>query len=307
MIAALPHGSLAAVPTPVTAAGEVDSDAMARILDAIVAAGVSGALVLGSTGEVAALSVAARAAAVRAARAALPPSFPLIVGVANPSLDGARADIEVAEEHEACAVLVAPPYYGPVGQTAVARFYTQLSDGTDLPMVGYHIPAFTGVRIEPQTVQSLARDGILVGVKDSNRDLEYFQQIVAVGAHLDGPWNAYIGTDSLLLPALMLGAAGGITLVASIVPAMTARLVDLHREGDLASAAELQRVITRVLLAVRRGSFPAGGKAALSILGRCRPDLVPPGLGLDEAEIDALRSDLLEFDLAAWSPSGARG
>lgn len=303
MTSALPNGSLAAVPTPVTERGEVDSDAMSRILGAIASAGASGVLILGSTGEVASLSARGRAAAVQAARSALPVGFPLIVGVANPSLDGARADIEVAEDHDACAVLVAPPYYGRVGQPTVAGFYTELSAVTDLPIVGYHIPAFTGVRLEPQTVRALACDGILAGIKDSNRDLEYFQQIVTLDPGADRRWTAYIGTDSLLLPALLLGAAGGITLVASIAPAMTARLVELHRRGDVAAATKLQGVLTRLLLTVRRGSFPAGGKAALSILGHCRPDLVPPGIGLDDEEIDALRQDLLEFDLATWTSS----
>ena len=177
-------------------------------------------------------------------------------------------------------MLVAPPFYGPVDQVAVRRFYAALKDRTDLPILAYHVPAFTGTAVEPGTVAALARDGVIVGVKDSNRDLEYLQQAIAVGHELRTPWSTYVGTDSLLLPALILGATGGITLAANIVPSWTAHLVQLHETGDISAAAELQARLTSLLFALRRGAFPAGGKAALSILGLAGPNLVAPAQGL---------------------------
>ncbi|WGD36542.1 hypothetical protein [Lysinibacter sp. HNR] len=51
-------------------------------------------------------------------------------------------------------------------------------------------------------------------MKDSNSDLEYLQQVIAIGEGLKSAWQVYVGTDSLLLPAMLLGAAvGGSTLV----------------------------------------------------------------------------------------------
>jgi 4-hydroxy-tetrahydrodipicolinate synthase len=288
----LPGGSLAAVLTPLTERGEVDEDSLRSEIDAIVTAGVSGIVVLGSTGEVAALAAHSREMVIRTAVEAVPEGYPVIVGVANANLSGALDDLALVEHSGGAAALVAPPFYGPIDQAGVARFYETLAAASETSILGYHIPAFTGIRLEPETVSALARDGVLIGLKDSNRDLEYFQQILAIGDEIETGWATYVGTDSLIFPAMMLGATGAITLAASVMPAWTAQLVRLIEIHDLDAAAELQAKLTKLILTLRRGSFPAGGKAALSLLGYGRPDLVAPMRGLDAVQIRALQADL---------------
>ncbi|MEU8825372.1 dihydrodipicolinate synthase family protein [Streptomyces sp. NPDC048636] len=289
----LPDGSLAAVLTPLTASGTVDRAALDRLIRWIAEGGVSGLVVLGSSGEVAALDPAQRREVVTVAvETAHTRGLPVIVGVANPCQAGALEDITAAGALGADAVLVAPPYYAPLDQLSVRRFYDAVGARAELPVLGYHIPAFTGVPLDPATVAALAADGILAGVKDSNRDLEYFQQMLAIGAGLTRPWSVYTGTDSLLLPALTLGATGGITLAANIVPSWTARLAVLAQAGEIAAAADVQTRLTDLILTLRRGPFPAGGKAALSVLGLAGPGLVAPAAGLDEKETAILAAEL---------------
>ena len=299
MATGLPRGSLAAVLTPLTDRGEIHEPDLRTEIEAIVSGGVAGIVVLGSSGEVASLSKASREAVVRTARGAVPADFPVIVGVAATGLAAALDDLSAAIDGGATAALVAPPFYGPVDQASVRRFYEAMAAASSIPMLGYHIPAFTGVRLEPATVAGLAADGVLIGLKDSNRDLEYLQQIVAIGDSAASGWTTYVGTDSLILPAMVIGATGGITLAASIVPSWTARLVALIEAGDLAAARGLQATLTELILVLRRGSFPAGAKAALSILGISSPELVPPARGLDDEQIASLRVELERLGVTA--------
>lgn len=279
------HSSFAAVPTPLASDGSVDIAGLTRLIEHVADGGGDGVLVLGSSGEVAALDPGARRLVVETAVATADDRLAVFAGVATPSLHAARIEIAALQGAGAAAAVVAPPFYGPVDQATVARFYRALAQEASIPLIGYHIPAFTGVPLEVATVIGLARDGVLAGIKDSNRDLEYFQQVARAGDRTERPWSAFVGTDSLLMPAILLGGAGGITLGASVAPAWSAALVAACRRGDYDEAMREQRRLTRLILALRRGSFPAGAKAALDFLGICGPDLVPParGLALDEA------------------------
>ena len=282
------RGSFAAVPTPLNEQGEIDGNALSRIIENILAGGCSGVLVLGSSGEVTALPLEARRKVIETAVSAVNGKASVLAGIASPSLYGARAELEVMHEYPLDAVVVTPPYYGPVDQDTVSRFYRSLAEYSRVPIIGYHIPAFTGVRIEVDTARALALDGVLAGVKDSNRDQEYFQQIARIRHDTDRPWSAFVGTDSLLLPALMAGATGGITLSASITPAWTAGLVAAFDSADFPEAIRLQEKLTAVILAIRRGAFPAGAKAALQHLGLSGRTLAAPAIGLSEQEAHAL-------------------
>lgn len=299
------RGSFAAVPTPLTIEGEIDTAALVRILEHIVDGGCAGVLVLGSSGEVAALTPEARRTVIETATSTVGDRATVLSGIANPSLHGALADLALAEEYPLDAVVVTPPYYGPVEQSTVAAFYRALAAASSLPILGYHIPAFTGVRIDVETARELAADGTLAGIKDSNRDFEYFQQVADLGATTGRPWSAFVGTDSFLLPALMADGAGGITLAASVAPSWAAGLVAAVAANDHPTAVRLQERLTALVLALRRGSFPAGAKAALSHLGLGGPTLAPPATGLGPEAIAELGAVLDELGVTREGPRPA--
>ncbi|MBI3428788.1 MAG: dihydrodipicolinate synthase family protein [Actinobacteria bacterium] len=300
MAQALPRGSIAAVPTPLTIDGLVDQDALQEIINHVVNGGCSGLLVLGSSGEVAALSAQSRRQVVISAVDAAGDRCPVIVGIASPSMGGALDDLATLQDVSVTAALIVPPFYGNLSQSEVGRFYRTLAKNSDVPLLGYNIPAFTGIRIDVSTATRLADEGVLAGIKDSGRDLEYFQQIAAISPPSGNLWMSYIGTDSLLLPALIFGASGGITLAASIAPLWTSALVHAANMGEYTEASALQTKITNLILALRRGTYPAGAKAALSLLGYGSAELVAPASGLSPDEIIKLGEDLCRIGVPGF-------
>lgn len=296
----MPQGSIAAVPTPLASDGAVDQDALKKIINHVVNGGCSGILVLGSSGEVAALSEKDRRQVVATAVEVVAGRCSVMVGIASPSMSGALDELVALDGVSVVAALVVPPFYGKRNQSEVENFYRILHDHSELPLLGYNIPSFTGIRIDVSTATRLADDGVLIGIKDSSRDLEYFQQIAAISLASENPWMSYIGTDSLLLPALMFGASGGITLAATIAPTWTSALVGSVNTSDYTEATALQAKITNLLFCLRRGTFPAGAKAALNLLGFGGGELVAPASGLSADEVIDLGKDLCRLGVPGF-------
>jgi 2-dehydro-3-deoxy-D-pentonate aldolase len=269
------RGVMPALVTPLTPDERFDADSCRRLVEYVLAGGVHGVLALGSSGEVASLGATTRGQVVEGVAAAVDGRVPMLVGVAQTSLEAARADIQVAAGAGAAAALVAPPFYAPLDQAAVLRFYRRVAESSPLPILVYNIPGFTKVRVEPTTVAILASEGCVVGIKDSSRDFEYFEQVLDVTGDVPG-FASFVGTDALLLAALALGASGAITITANLAPTWCREVYDLVGTGCLMEARSRQGDLMRLTLALRAGVFPAAAKSALELLGICGESAAPP-------------------------------
>src|SRR5487761_350177 len=288
------RGVLPALVTPLTRDGAVDEPAIGRLVEHVLAGGVHGLLALGSTGEVASLGQAARRQVLAAVIKAAAGRVPVICGVAQSHLADARAEVSAAAGLGAMAVLVAPPYYYPIDQPTVLNFYRKVADGSPLPILVYNIPMNTKVVIEPTSVATLAREGSVVGIKDSGRDFEYFEN-VSVATRSLPDFRIFTGSDTMLLASLVMGGAGTICGAGNIAPGWVVKIFDAFERGDLKAARTQQDLLIELVMAVRAGVFPSAIKAGLHLLGLCDPWLAPPVAPLNETSTESLRERL-----AAW-------
>src|SRR5579872_7361878 len=295
-------GVLPALVTPLTEAGAVDEPAVGRLVEHVVAAGVSGLLPLGSTGETASLDEpswrAMLAATVKAARGRVP----VICGVAQSNLPAAAAEVAAAAELGADAVLVAPPFYYFVDQPTVISFYRAIAEAGPIPVLLYNIPQNTKVPADPATVAALAREGAIKGIKDSSRDFEYFELIC--GATRDMPaFRIFTGSDTMLLASLAMGGAGTICGAANVAPGWVVRIYDEFVRGDLNAAREHQDQLIDLIMQLRGGVFPAAIKAALEAQGVCAAWMARPIAPLDARARDTLGVKLAEWGLLTAAPT----
>jgi len=293
-------GVMAALVTPASENGALDTGGLERLVDRVVAGGVHGISPVGSTGEGPKMSGDQRAAIVRRVRACAPPGMPVIPGVPIATLDDAVAELDALAEAGASAALVSPPSYYPLCDGAVLRLYQALADRSPLPLLLYNIPAFTKVRIAPEVAAELAAHPQVAGMKDSSRDMEYQQQVLQACA--DAEFSVLTGTDTLLVASLLTGARGTIAASANLVPQLTVGIYQAFTAGDIPGALMLQQSLSAVVAACRRGEFPAGWKAALEIAGVCHAHPVLPGTTLPDAQ----RADLAARLDAAWPGHLAR-
>ena len=205
----LPAGVHVALATPFTPEYDVDVPAVRRLVEHVVEGGIRGLNVMGSTGEVASLSQPRRRLLVDTVVDAAAGRVPIIAAVAQNSLDDAMREIDALARQGVGGALVTAPSYYPLTPLSVESYYRSLAAGSALPLLIYHIPQFTKVFVPPETVAALARDGIVVGIKDSSRDFEYFSQVVFATRGIEG-FRAFTGSDTMLLASLVLGASGTI-------------------------------------------------------------------------------------------------
>ncbi len=285
------RGVLPALATPLHRDGAVDEPAIQRLVEHVLVGGVHGLLALGSTGEVASLDQAARRQVVAAVVKAAAGRVPVLCGVAQSRLADAKADAIAAAELGVDAVLVAPPYYYPIDQATVLSFYRAMAATSPLPILIYNIPQNTKVVADPATVAALAREGSVVGIKDSSRDFEYFESVCVATRSLPD-FRIFTGSDTMLLASLAMGGAGTICGGANVAPGWVVRIFDDYERGDLMAARTHQDSLIELIYAVRAGVFPSAIKAALHLQGLCEPWLVSPVAPLDEAAVNDLRRQL---------------
>ncbi|HWB87556.1 MAG TPA: dihydrodipicolinate synthase family protein [Bryobacteraceae bacterium] len=293
-------GVLSALVTPLNGEGEIDEAAIARLVQHIRAGGVKGVCPVGSTGEGPHLSAAQRLQVVKAVRREAGSDLPVIPGVAATAFEDARRQVDDYAKAGADAVLVTPPFYYLLPQSAVRDFFLSLADASPLPVLLYNIPHLTKVAIAPETVAELARHAKIAGMKDSSRDFEYFQNIAAFGLP---EFSLLTGSDTMLLASLLAGGHGTIAASTNLAPWLSVSLMDAVRAGDLETARRLQFRLLHIVQLCRRGSFPAGWKAALELAGLCSARTVPPTPPLSRELTQQLFGDLKQsgLELAAAS------
>jgi 4-hydroxy-tetrahydrodipicolinate synthase len=247
----------------------------------VIDGGVHGLLPLGSTGETASLDEAARRTILACVVAAAAGRVPVICGVAQSHLAAAIVEVEAAGRLGATAALVAPPFYYPMDQVTLLAFYRNLAASSPVPILLYNIPQFTKVVAEPGSVATLAREGTIVGIKDSSRDFEYFEGVCIAPRELPR-FRIFTGSDTMLLPSLAMGAAGTICGAANVAPRWVVRIFDHFKHGDLVAARTEQDVLYQLVIALRTGVFPAAIKAACHLQGICDPWCATPMQPLDE-------------------------
>lgn len=243
--------------------------------------GLDGVVVAGSTGEAPLLDPDEHRRAVAWTREATPQGKWLIAGTGAESTRQAIALTKGAAEAGADAVLVRPPSYFPaVAARALANYYRAIADASPIPVLVYNIPKYTHVQLPPELLQELSTHARVVGVKDSSGDLKN----LAAYREAAPQWAVFVGSGSLLLPALELECDGGIVAVACYAARLCAELLTAFHAGDRDTASALQHRIGPLDKEIVSRLGPAGVKAAMDAAGLYGGPPRPPLAPLSEAE-----------------------
>ena len=259
------HGTIPPLPTPFDQAGAFDAEVQRQLIAAL-EPNVGSFLILGSNGEAAFLSEAERKEVLEQARAAIPKSKPMLAGTGG---EATRIVIErnrVAAEVGADFVLVVAPFYfrGQMSDAALEAHYRTVADESPLPVLLYNIPQATTLSLSPALVAKLAEHPNIVGIKDSSGNVGALTEIMR---QVPEDFTVLTGNAPTLLPALSLGAKGGILAVANVAPQAYGRIVRCFEAGDIEQARALQLRFNPLALAVTSRYGVPGLKAALRLQG----------------------------------------
>ena len=229
-------------------------------------AGVSGYVVLGSTGERVNLDEREYIQVIEIARRAVPEKLTFIAGAGQQSTRGTISEIARAADAGAEAVLVITPHYyrSAITQDALVRHYTVVADASPVPIILYSMPDLTGVKIEPETAARLSEHKTIVGIKDSSADIAQLAETVRLAPD---DFAVMIGNGTVLCEALQAGARGGILAVGCVALQLCLKIYRAVRAGDIDRGKLLQEKLTPLARAVTKTYGIGGLKTAMEMVG----------------------------------------
>ena len=287
--------SLIAAPhTAFHADGSLNLDPVAAQAELMLAGGVRGAFVCGTTGEGMSLTADERMRVARRWRDVAPAGFAVIIHVTAQCLDESKALAAHAASIGADAMAVtAPCFYRPRTPDELADWCAAVAAAApELPLLYYHIPGYTGVYLPMLAFLERAGQTVptLVGVKFTHEDMmDYGRCLTRFG----GRYNLLFGLDGLLLAALALGAHGAIGGTYGYAGRLFSRIVEQFEAGSLGGARTDQATAMEMIAALADcgGHVPAG-KAVLKMMGvDCGP-VRAPLVPLTEERYYRLRAEL---------------
>lgn len=251
----------------------IDEDAFAAIIDHLLEGGIDGVFPCGTTGEFASLTREERTHVIELAVEHADGAVPVLAGAAATSVDDAVARAEDAAAIGADAAVLTPPYFhsanAPEGNQ---QFLEGVADRSPLPLLLYNIPVCTGGRLEPETLEAVATHDNVIGLKDSSGDLEYFLSALR---RTPEDFLMLQGYDALLVPALRMGADGGVNALSNVVPE---RYAELYETADEPRGRELQDAVASLFESCATYGFAPATKTALEHRDVIPTDAVRPPL-----------------------------
>lgn len=289
-MAKLFHGTYTAVITPFTPSNAIDWVAFEKIIEQQIAAGITGLVFVGTTGESPTLSHDEHREILRWSVQVVNQRCQVIHGTGS---NNTRETIEFAEvsfEAGADGQLVINPYYNKPTQEGLYRHFSAVAHATDLPIIIYNIKGRTAVNLETETLLRLLRHKSIVGVKEASGDLA---QIMDVIQHTPEDFSVLSGDDALTLPILACGGDGVISVVSNCVPASFRNCVQNFLDGNLLAAQQQFYSLLPLMQLTMQETNPIPIKALMHQLGYCSPQVRLP-LCEPTAETQQLIEDSLE-------------
>lgn len=281
--------------TPFTASGEIDEQALRRLVDFQLDNGVTGLCPNGVTGEAAALTDEEK---LRTTEICVEQAAGRALVVPDIGTECLSRTIELAkgaEERGADAVLAFTPYLDPPTQRGLVAYYHRLADSVSVPLLMHNLPGRTTVDTSPQQIAELAEHPNIVGIKEGNQDIVRLRRVL----HLirDADFVVLSGNDFTALPALLLGGHGHISVAANVMPRQSRSIVEAALAGDFVTARELYLKFAEFYRGIYFATNPIALKKAFTLahfdVGEPRLPLTP----LPEELVSELEAIMKSCDL----------
>ena len=287
------RGTFTALVTPFRN-GRIDVSAFEKLIENQIAAGISGVVAVGTTGESPTLSHEERQELIRLAVTTAKKRCQVLAGTGSNATQHAVADTKAAEKLGVDGALLVAPYYNKPSQEGLFRHFKTIADATALPIMLYNIPGRCGVDIVPDTAMRLAKEcGNIVSIKEASGSVE---RVSELRGRLPESFTILSGDDSLTLPFMSVGAVGVVSVASNLFPAEVCALVRAYECGDAKLAFNLHHKMFPLFKDLFIEPNPVPVKTALGWRGGMSGEVRLPLCEMSEANRARLRKTLQEFE-----------
>ena len=274
----------------------VDYDAFRALIDRQAAAGITGIVPVGTTGESPTVTAEEHLEIIRVAIEHNAGRMQVVVGTGANATAEAIHLTKAAEEMGADSSLQVCPYYNKPSQEGLYQHYKAVADSTKLPIMLYSVPGRSTVAIAPETAARLATDcSNILSLKEAGGSVDRINQLVQT---VPEGFELLSGDDPLTLPFMSCGATGLVSVAANIIPEVMVKLVNACLANDYKEALSLQKKyypLFNALMSLDTNPVPI--KSAAVMMGHCADEFRLPLVGMTSENNAKLKAVLSDFGL----------
>jgi 4-hydroxy-tetrahydrodipicolinate synthase len=274
------RGSLVALVTPMTEAGDVDHVAFGRLLDWHAREGSDGLVIGGTTGESATVTASESAELLQIAVQRVGGRLPVIAGTGSNSTADSVDRTRTACEIGADGVMVVTPYYNRPTQEGLYRHFSVIADASSVPLILYNVPSRTVCDLLPETVERLSAHPQVIGVKEATGNIARGIEILE---RCGDDFLLLSGDDPSCRELIGVGAQGVVTVTGNVAPRLMHEMVEAALSDDMDGARELDEQLSGLHTALFVESNPIPTKWALGRMG-----MIGKGIRLPLVELSDL-------------------
>ena len=282
------RGMGVALVTPFDEEGNVDFEALVKLVDYQLENGTDFLCVLGTTAETPTLSKEEKDQVKRCVIERVNGRVPILLGVGSNNTQAVVETVKNEDMNGVDALLVVVPYYNKPSQEGIYQHYKAVAEATTLPIVLYNVPGRTGVNMTAETTLRLARDfENIVAIKEASGNITQMDEILK---NKPEGFDLISGDDGITYPLVSLGAVGVISVLGNAFPAEFGKMTRLAMEGDYAQALTIHHQFTEMYRLLFVDGNPAGAKALLSMMGMMKNKLRLPLVPARDVTCEQLQS-----------------
>jgi 4-hydroxy-tetrahydrodipicolinate synthase len=289
------QGVVPPIVTPFNKDYSIDLKGLRELVRFCIDSDLHSIVVGGSTGEYTYMTLEERKKIIEVAVHEAAGERPIIAGTGCHSTEQTIELTEYAKNVGAAGALIITPHYLVPTEEGVINHYEKIAQSVDLPIIIYCFPAVTGVYISEDMLLRLSKEKNIVGIKNTSSQEHTNLLIEAMQNQKD--FSIVNGWDTLFLPTLACGGAGGMCVAAQVVPKKFIELYEaIVKESDVKKAAELHNKMVPLFKATYKEPNPGPIKAALELAGLPAGPTRSPLLPVSEKLKAELSSILKELD-----------
>jgi len=287
------RGTFTALVTPFRN-GDVDLAAFEKLIEAQIAAGISGVVAVGTTGESPTLTHEEKEKVIQRTVKVVNGRGKVLAGTGTNSTRDAIDATKFAEKAGVDGALLVAPYYNKPSQEGLFRHFKAIAEATSLSIMLYNIPGRCSVDIGADTVVRLAEScRNIVAIKEASGSVE---RVGELRRRLPKEFTILSGDDSLTLPFMAVGAVGVVSVASNLFPAEVCALVRACESGDFKTAESLHRKMFPLFKDLFIEPNPVPVKTALDWRGAMSAEVRLPLCEMMDANQTRLRKTLQEFE-----------
>jgi len=257
-------GTGVALVTPFKNDFSVDHEALAKIVNHVIAGGVEYLVVLGTTGEPATLTTEEKEAVIDTIVKTNNKRLPLVLGVGGNNTMQVVEELKTRDFSHFSAILSVSPYYNKPTQEGIYQHFSAVAKASPLPVILYNVPGRTSSNMLPATVLRLARDfSTIIGIKEAAGDIVQAMKIIQ---HKPKDFLVISGDDMVTLPMVLAGGAGVISVIGEGFPAEFSQMVRLGLQRKVDEAYQLHYKLADAIDMIFEQGNPAGIKQVFKAL-----------------------------------------